>query len=193
MAKKIKSNVELMKNGEYFNASDIELIKLRKIATKMCFDINRVNPYDTKKITKLEEKLFVHHGADLFIQPPLCVDYGFNVYIGYNFHALANLTCYDSAPISIGNNVKFGPNVSIYTTNYAIQAKKRNKDLEKGIAVSIGNDVWVGGNVTILPGSVIENGSVIGAGSVVSGHVKANSIYKGNPAVFIADIDQNEK
>ena len=48
--------------------------------------------------------------------------------------------------------------------------------------VEIGNAVWIGDSVIILPDVTIGNGSVIGAGSVVTRPVPAFSVAMGNPA-----------
>ena len=45
-------------------------------------------------------------------------------------------------------------------------------------------------NSIILKGAVIGENSIIGAGSVVTGEVLPNSIYAGNPAIFIKKINE---
>ena len=43
----------------------------------------------------------------------------------------------------------------------------------KGIAIRLGNNVWLGSHVVILPGIQIGDGAVIGAGAVVNKNVPA--------------------
>jgi virginiamycin A acetyltransferase len=52
----------------------------------------------------------------------------------------------------------------------------------KGLAVIIGNDVWIGLNVSIMHNSPIGDGAVIGAYSVVREAVRPYAIVIGNPA-----------
>ena len=60
--------------------------------------------------------------------------------------------------------------------------------------IKIGDNVFIGMNSLILPGTTIGNNVIIGAGSVVRGKIPDNSIYSGNPAVFVANIrDHAEK
>ncbi|MEP7146052.1 MAG: acyltransferase, partial [bacterium] len=56
--------------------------------------------------------------------------------------------------------------------------------------VLIEDDVWIGANCFILKGVTIGKGSIVGAGSVVNNDVKPFSIYAGNPAVFIKNIEE---
>ena len=48
---------------------------------------------------------------------------------------------------------------------------------------------WIGANVTILPGVRIGKGTVVGAGSIVVHNLDENSVYVGNPARKIKQLD----
>jgi acetyltransferase-like isoleucine patch superfamily enzyme len=106
--------------------------------------------------------------------------------------------------IDLSNNITFeqgsvvGPFGIIYTHNHNYsEAKDR---LSKGSVttapVVIGKNSWVGAKVTILPGITIGHHSVVAAGSVVTKNVEPYSVYAGNPAKKIKDINnkhlQNE-
>lgn len=52
----------------------------------------------------------------------------------------------------------------------------------KGLAIIIGNDVWIGLNVAIMHNSPVGDGAVIGAYSVVREAVRPYAIVIGNPA-----------
>lgn len=94
------------------------------------------------------------------------------------------------ANIVIGNDVIFGPGVTIITgdhpTNIPGCTINSIKDIDKPVEcdqdVVIDDDVWIGCNVTILKGVHIHSGSVIAAGSVVTKDTEKNSIYGGVPA-----------
>ena len=87
----------------------------------------------------------------------------------------------------------FAPNVSVYTAGHPIHPDSRNSGYEYGIAVIIGDNVWIGGNAVINPGVTIGNNCVIGAGSVVTKNIPDNSIAVGNPARVIREITDEDK
>lgn len=47
----------------------------------------------------------------------------------------------------------------------------------------------IGANVTILPGIIIGKNALIDAGSVVINDIPANTIWVGNPARFVNNIE----
>ncbi|WP_299228488.1 DapH/DapD/GlmU-related protein [uncultured Psychroserpens sp.] len=93
--------------------------------------------------------------------------------------------------ITIGNDVAIGPNCTIYTHDH-IYTNKEVAAWKGGIVtkpVHIKNGAWIGSNVTLLPGVTIGERAVVAAGSIVTKSVEANSIYGGNPAKLIKNID----
>lgn len=94
------------------------------------------------------------------------------------------------AKIVIGNDVIFGPGVTIITGDHPTNIKgctiNSIKDCDKPIEcdqdVIIDDDVWIGCNVTILKGVHIHKGTIIAAGSVVTKDCESNFIYGGVPA-----------
>lgn len=94
------------------------------------------------------------------------------------------------ARILIGNDVIFGPGVTIITGNHptnipgctinSIKDCDKPKDCDQDVVID--DDVWIGCNVTILKGVHIHSGAIIAAGSVVTRDVDGNCIYGGVPA-----------
>lgn len=86
------------------------------------------------------------------------------------------------AHIYIGNNVMFGPNVSIVTGNhrtdvigkYMIDVKEKREVDDQDVIIE--DDVWVGMGAVILKGVTIGKGSVIGAGAIIAKNVEPYSI-----------------
>ena len=78
--------------------------------------------------------------------------------------------------------------MNIYAATHPLDVKRRNQNLEKGLPVTIGNNVWIGGNVTILPGVSIGDNTTIGAGSVVTKDIKSNVVAAGNPCKVIKEL-----
>lgn len=59
--------------------------------------------------------------------------------------------------------------------------------------VEIGNHVFIGHGAIILCNTRIGDYAVIGAGSVVTGDVPERTVFAGNPARFIKNIDEFEE
>ncbi|MAV61039.1 MAG: hypothetical protein CMQ83_01595 [Gammaproteobacteria bacterium] len=58
--------------------------------------------------------------------------------------------------------------------------------------IHIKDNVWIGDSAIICKGVTIGKNSIIGAGSVVTKDIPENSIYAGNPAKFIKNLDKKE-
>lgn len=120
------------------------------------------------------------------------------VHLGSNCISLAkgvvlNIYCFldGSAPIEIGEGVRFGPYVKVLTgTHVYAQSVLRRGPLSKNLAraVRIERGCWVGMNSTILPGVTIAEGCVIGACSLVTRSTEPNGLYLGNPARRVKDL-----
>lgn len=81
--------------------------------------------------------------------------------------------------VSIGNNSVIGGSTRIIT-----HCPIKGFSIDK-LSIHIGSNVWIGHGCIILPGSNIENRVLVGAGAVVSGNLKSDSIYIGNPVSFL--------
>ncbi|OBQ55583.1 acyltransferase [Tamlana sp. s12] len=92
-----------------------------------------------------------------------------------------------SGGLEVGNNVRIGPHVCIYSANHKFESKVQPiyKQGLKFEQVVIKDNVWIGANVTILAGITIESGSVIAAGSLVNKDIETDSIVAGVPAKLI--------
>lgn len=102
--------------------------------------------------------------------------YGRNVYIGNNVIIGSGclLMCTD-ASIHIGDNVMFGPSVTVITGNhridcigkYMFDVKVADKLPENDKPVVFVGDNWIGANATILKGVTIGEGAVVAAGAAI--------------------------
>lgn len=113
--------------------------------------------------------------------------------MGENFFTNYNLTILDVGKVKIGDNAQIAPHVSIYTAGHPVHPDSRNSGYEYGIAITIGDNVWIGGNTCILPGVTIGNNVVIGAGSVVTKDIPDNVIAVGNPCRIIREITEKDR
>jgi acetyltransferase-like isoleucine patch superfamily enzyme len=89
--------------------------------------------------------------------------------------------------VKIGNNVIFGPNVSIFSENHNFNKIDVfiNEQGETRKGVTIEDGVWVGSGSIILDGVTIGMNTIIAAGSVVNKNVPSNCIFGGVPAKLI--------
>ena len=184
---------EKMIASKPYMASDRELQKERLDAQRHCFRYNQIDPKNYKERKALIRSLFASTDTMFCIEQPFYCDYGYNIRIGNNFFSNYHLTILDCAPVTIGNNVMFGPNVAIYTAGHPIHHEIRNSGLEYALPVVIGDNVWVGGNTIINPNITIGENSVIGSGSVVTKDIPANVIAVGNPCKVLRAITEEDK
>lgn len=184
---------ERMLSGQLYIAKDDELAKDNAKARKLTRLINTATEEQAEYRLQLFRELFGGVGNTFWIEPPFRTDYGCNTYIGDNFYANYDCIFIDVARIEIGNNVFFGPRVCLYTAGHPIDAEIRNKQLEYGKRIKIGNDVWVGGNTVINPGVTIGDNVVIGSGSVVTKDIPSGVIAAGVPCRVIREITDADK
>jgi len=172
---------EKMLSGKLYMASDPELSKERTNARRITRLFNQTTEEQSTCRVDLLKELFEKTGCNINIEPPFYCDYGYNISIGDNFYANFDCIILDVCRVKIGDNVLFGPRVSLYTAGHPIDATERNTLLEFGKSITIGNNVWIGGNVVINPGIIIGNNVTIGSGSVVTKNIPDNAIAAGNP------------
>lgn len=91
----------------------------------------------------------------------------------------------------VSSNVIFLTHDYSFTTSLISIGEKPKTDIGMLGPITVGDNVFIGMNSMLLPGTVIEDNVIIGAGSIVHGKIPANSIYAGNPAVFIGDIREH--
>jgi acetyltransferase-like isoleucine patch superfamily enzyme len=189
----MKTEKEKMIAGEPYKAFGEELFNERQRAKELIFQFNSLHPFKVDERNELIKKLFGKTGTKFYLEPSFRCDYGYNIFIGENFYANYNCLILDCAKVTVGANVLFAPNVSIYTAGHPIHFEPRNEEFEYAFPVTIGDNVWVGGNVVINPGITIGSNAVIGSGSVVTKDIPSNVIAAGNPCRVIREITEEDK
>ena len=184
---------EKMCSGNLYNPADSKLKQDRLNAREIVFRLNQLSPSQQTEKTVLFNQLFHTTQTTFHIELPFRCDYGYNIKLGDNFYANYNCTMLDCAPISIGNNVMFAPNVSLFTAAHPIDPELRNSGIEFAMPIVIGDNVWIGGNSVVMPNVTIGNNVVIGAGSVVTKDIPDNCIAVGNPCRVLRQINQQDK
>lgn len=184
---------ERMLSGELYIASDKELAMDNKNARVLTRLFNTSTEEQMTYRRQILKELFASSGENIHIEPPFRCDYGCHVSIGENFYANYDCIIIDVCDVKIGENVLFGPRVSIYTAGHPIDAEVRNTQMEFGTPITIGNDVWIGGNTVINPGVTIGDNVVIGSGSVITKDIPNGVIAVGNPCRVLRPITIADK
>lgn len=173
--------------------ADNNMIEEQMKTKKAIREYNACMPFDPDKGLECLDKAGIKHKNFLYFEPPFHCEYGNHIEVGENFYANAYCTILDVAKVKIGDNVMFGPSVSLYTAVHPIHYKARNTGYEYGIDIEIGNNVWIGGNTVVLAGVKIGDNSVIGAGSLVTKDIPPNVCAAGNPCKVIREIKEEDK
>ncbi|WP_241520199.1 sugar O-acetyltransferase [Bifidobacterium catulorum] len=191
------SEREEMLAGKLYDSSDAELLALRKKAGDLCTRFNALSRNDDEARAEVLDELLPGHGEGLDVMGPVFFDYGIHTTVGARMFANFNFTVLDCVPVTIGDDVMFGPNISLLPPMHPLRWQDRNVrrhpdggfyNYEYGEPIVIGSNCWFGGDVTVLGGVTIGDGCVIGAGSVVTKDIPANSVAVGNPARVIRTI-----
>lgn len=184
----MSSEKERMLIGEYYNAMDKELSSERLAARQATHRYNATSPEQFAERATILKSLLGSLHKTAFIEPPFRCDYGYNISVGKAFYANFGCVMLDVCPITIGDCVKLGPNVQLYTAAHPTDPAERATFKEFGKPISIGNNVWIGGGAIILPGVTIGDGTTIGAGSVVTKSIPSKVVAAGNPCRIIKEL-----
>ena len=160
---------------------------------EILYDFNNTRPSQMKKRNEILKSLLAQVGENCYVEPPLHANWGKNTHFGNNVYANFNLTLVDDTDIFVGDNVMFGPNVTLATAGHPINPDLRIKAAQFNIPITIGNNVWLGAGVVVMPGVNIGDNSVIGAGSVVTKDIPANVVAVGNPCRVMREINERDK
>ena len=182
-------NYENLKAGKFFKTDEFLVEKLTASWEKL---IKLNNETDRDERHKICKDLFGKFGKSTILSPFRC-DYGENIYIGDNSFINFNVSMIDLGKIKIGNRVLIGPGTGLFTAIHPTDPEIRATGIEKGVDITIEDDVRIGGNATILPGVTIGKGAIIGAGSVVTKDIPKMTIAAGNPAKVIRKITEEDK
>lgn len=182
-------NYKNLKAGKFFKTDEYLVERLTEAWEKL---VKLNNETDREVRDEICKDLFGAFGKSTVLSPFRC-DYGENIYIGDKSFINFNVSMIDLGKIKIGNRVLIGPGTGLFTAIHPTDPEIRATGIEKGVDITIEDDVWIGGNATILPGVTIGKGSIIGAGSVVTKDIPKMTIAVGNPAKVIREITKEDK
>lgn len=185
--------------GQLFCPGDPALRAIKLRTHNLNVDYNKTYEDETEKRAEIISQIVGKLGKNCFFQGPIAFHYGIHTTIGDRFFGNFNLTIQDDAPVTIGDDCNFGPNVTIVTPIHPLLPDERIamlngqgevKRMCYAKPVTIGNDCWFGANVVVCPGVTIGDNVVIGAGSVVTRDIPSNSFAAGNPCRVIREITE---
>lgn len=190
-----------MLSGKIYDPSDKELEKKRMKAHRLSKDYNNTYEDEWEKRKEIIEQLIPNMGENTYLLGPIQFDYGVFTTFGKNCFANFNFTVLDCCPVTIGNDVFFGPNCSIMTPLHPFISDERKMrvkedgtlyDLEYAAPIIIEDGCWLASNVIVCGGVTIGKGSVIGAGSVVTRNIPSGVFAAGNPCRVIREITSED-
>jgi maltose O-acetyltransferase len=160
---------------------------IKNIAKLFLFFLKKLKAFKAR----LQKLLFAKYGQNVYVGYDCEFTYkniflGNNVYIGRRASFISAIS-----KIVIGNNIMFGPNVTIRGGNHRIDVVGKymfdvnDKLPENDQDVFIEDDVWIGCNAIVLKGVTIGRGAVVAAGALVTKSVPPYAIVGGNPARII--------
>ena len=189
----MKTEREIMLSAQLYASADKELVALRKACKRRVALYNQIAHEEEDQVQGLLADMLGAVGEGSYIEPDVYIDYGKNVYVGEAFYGNTGLTILDTCEVHIGDHVMIGPRVSLITAGHPIDSGVRNRGLEFGKPITIGDNVWIGANVFIGPGVTIRDNAIIGGGAVVVKDIPANAVAVGNPAKVMRDITSEDK
>lgn len=160
--------------------------KILCTAKRLSF-FNKVFPF-SKMHNLCLKNLFGSMGENCYIQPPIYVNIGDNIFIGNRVSINPYFKCMSAGKITIEDDVKIATGVSVLTNGHDFYERSvlTIKD------VLIKKNAWIGAGAIILAGVTIGENTVVGAGSVVTHDVKDGEVVAGNPARVIRTLDLNK-
>lgn len=188
-----KSEFDKMMTGQWYNAMDYSMLKLRQENNKKTEAYSRITINTLSYKDRMAKAIVKEFGENANIIPPFTCDYGCNVKVGNNTVINHSGVFLDTNEINIGKHALIGPKSGLYGAIHPFDVEARNEGIEKAKTINIGDGAWLGGKVTVVPGVSIGKHSVIGAGSVVTKDIPDDVVAVGNPCRVIRKITEDDK
>lgn len=178
----MKTEYEKMRSEELYDFSDPEIARSLDHAKDACLKLSAMT-LTTPGYRETIRDLIPDIPDSSAICPPFHCDHGTGIHIGENTFLNYNCTILDGGNVTIGHDVKIGPNCQIFTPQHPKNYLERRGTHETSYSVTIGDDTWLGGGVIVCPGVHIGKRCIIGAGAVVVNDIPDDCMAAGNPAV----------
>ena len=184
----LHGNLHRMLSGDLYDASDPELLAMRRRARRLTRTLNAADPDRPEDHLAVLGNLLGGLGEACWIEPPFRCDYGAHISLGDRVYMNFDCVILDCARVEIGDNTMFGPAVQLYSATHPMDAAERIKGPELARPITIGRNVWIGGGAIVGPDLTIGDNTTIGAGSVVTSDIPANVFAAGNPCRVVKEL-----
>lgn len=188
-----KSEFNKMMAGQWYNAMDYSMLKMRQENNKKTEAYSRITINTLSYKDRMAKAIVKEFCENANIIPPFTCDYGCNVKVGDNTVINHSGVFLDTNEINIGKHALIGPKSGLYGAIHPFDVEARNEGIEKAKTINIDDGAWLGGKVTVVPGVSIGKHSVIGAGSVVTKDIPDDVVAVGNPCRVIRKITEDDK
>ncbi len=193
---------ERMISGKLYNSASPDIAKQHEHGLVWCDKFNRIPVWRKRAKRHALEKLIPSAKQnDFTVFAPFYCEFGVNIHVGKGCFANYNCTFLDVAPITLGDGVWIGANVTLATPNHPFLAEERLyadypdgfHDLEYSAPITIKDGCWICSGAIICGGVTIGENSIVAAGAVVLRDVPPDSIVAGVPAKIIRKIDEDDR
>lgn len=193
---------ERMVSGRLYNSSSKDIEQQHEQGLIRCDEFNRIPvSHKEEKQQALERLIPSCKGKELGVFAPFYCEYGVNIHVGRECFFNYSCTFLDISPITLGDGVWIGANVTLATPMHPYIARERlnadypdgRHDLEYSAPITIQDGCWICSGAIICGGVTIGENSIVAAGAVVLRDVPANSIVAGVPAKVLRQIDEDDR
>ena len=196
------SDWDRMVAGRLYNSSSKDIEKQHTTGMRRCDRFNRIPLWRARAKQRALERLIPSaRGKGFAAFAPFYCEYGVNIRVGEDCFLNYGCTFLDVAPITLGNGVWLGANVTLATPNHPFLAEERlpadypdgRHDLEYAAPIVVEDGCWICSGAIVCGGVTIGKNSIVAAGAVVTRDVAPNSIVGGAPARLIRTIDEGDR
>lgn len=119
---------EKMHGEELYLPNDEKLAAEQLKTLEKLYDYNSTRPSEQEKRAALLKDMFAEIGENCYLEPPFHANWsGRHCHFGNYDYANFNLTIVDDTHVFVGDNVMFGPNVTVATAEHPILPELRQK------------------------------------------------------------------
>jgi putative colanic acid biosynthesis acetyltransferase WcaF len=123
-------------------------------------------------------------GKQVYLKPRISIHFPWKLVIGDFSWIGEEVTIVNFEPISIGNHCCISQRAFLCSGNHDFRDPAMGY---RNAPITIMDGVWVGATSSIGPGTTLGVDTVISLGSVVLNDLPDNGVYRGHPAVRVAD------
>ena len=196
------SDWDKMVGGRLYNSASKDIAERHLQGMSRCQKFNKISVKRAKAKQRALEKLVPSaKGKNFAVFAPFYCEYGVNIYVGNECFVNYNSTFLDISPITLGDGVWVGANVTLATPMHPFIAEERlnadypdgRHDLEYSAPITIEDGCWICSGAIICGGVTIGKNSIVAAGAVVTRDMPSNVIVAGVPARVIREIDESDR